>query len=149
LPADCETDFRDQAIEEHLIVATRQEITDAIDTGIAAAWPEIQNKQEAYRVQHGRYFQGLCTHSEPPADGQPAVADQLDTHPDYQAETWLDVNYDTQNPRAALAIDQYVGPQGMGYVCSFRVTIAGELWRREINVGPATYLDAGWRVEED
>ena len=132
-------------------MATRQEITDAIDAGIAAAWPEIQARQDAFFAEHGRYFQGLCTHTDAsvPEDGQPAPADQLDTHPDYQSETWIDVGYDSTNPRAAMTIDQYVGPDGPGYVSSFCVIIAGELWFRSINVGPEAYRELPWRVSLD
>jgi hypothetical protein len=127
-------------------VATQQEITDAVDAGIAAVWSEIESKQEAYLVANGRYFQGLCTHSTLPADGNPAPADQLSDHPDYQAESWLDVGYDDAAPLAALAIDQYDGDDGPGYVCRFSLTIDGVLWQRSINVGPATYFEQPWQA---
>jgi hypothetical protein len=130
-------------------VATRQEITDAIDAGIAAAWPEIEAKQEAFFAQHGRYFQGLCTHRVPPEDGQPAQADRLGSHPNYQTETWLDVGYDpgAPGPRAALAIDQYVGPAGAGYVCKLSLLIGGDYWVRRINNGPEADRSSDWQIE--
>lgn len=125
-----------------------EQILAAIDTGIAAVLPEIATKQTAFIGTHGRYFQGLPTHSEPPADGQTEPADQLDSHPFYQAETWLDVGYDDTTPHAALAIDQYLGPDGPGYACRFTVLIDGQPWQRVVNVGPATWLAAAWHVLE-
>ncbi len=129
-------------------MATPEEITGAIDGGIANVWPEIVSQQETYLAGHGRYFQGLCTHSTPPADGEPASPDQLNLRPDYQEESWHDVGYDMANPRVALTIDQYRGPHGPGYVCSFRVAINGQIWRRQKNVGPETSRDSDWHVEE-
>jgi hypothetical protein len=123
---------------------TLQETTDAIDAAFAGLVGSIQQQQEAYRAARGRYFQGLWSHAAPPADGASAVPDQLTAHPDYQAESWADMQGFPATTQARACCDQYRGPAGEGYVFTMQLLWQGTLWQRAVNFGPEDYRDDGW-----
>lgn len=122
----------------------------SIETSVRSRLGAIRQRQAEYLAQHGHYAQVLPTHSSEPVDGEDAAPDQLDAKPHYQAESAADlspgISFETR--RASLRIDQYIGPQGAGWVLTLRCRINGEIWRLAINEGPEDYRDAAWHRSE-
>ena len=125
-------------------------LTDAIDTHIATILPALTTRQAAVLKNRGHYFQGLKLSTAVPADGALAVLDNTTVAPSYApALTWLAFfgSVPAAFP-AQIAIDQYVSPEGPGWVIVLRVIQASIHGHRRINVGPATWMDSGgWVVE--
>lgn len=135
-------------------MATLIQLRNRVDAWIDARLPAVQAMQEAFRASHGRYWQGLKTHSKPPehttAEDVDADPDGLDEKPTDEQETWR-----TSFPAlasikfpASLTCDTYSGPGGHGYVLTVRVSHNGKTYSRAINVGPETDRSYGWRLEE-
>lgn len=125
---------------------TPEEIRADIDQRLAAKAGEIVAKQAAYLAAHGRYWQGLCTHSVIPEDGEELPPDRAAEKPFYQAESWLDLGGLPETTMSALRIDTYDGPHGKGFVVVSEVMIDGQLWSRSINFGPETFRDSEWKT---
>ena len=127
---------------------TARQIQDAIDGGLEAQWAEILRRQAEYRSAHGRYFQGLPTHTEVPADGAEVAPDRLGAHPTDQAEDWQAMGWPTAGAGKSLArIDTYDGPQGTGFALTLRVRIGPDVWGRAVQEGPENWRAHDWRKE--
>lgn len=124
---------------------TKDEILAEIDTRLAGRFGELSAAQDAYYAAHGRYAQGLDTHSTLPADGIEAAPDRSAAHPTDQAESWADLGSLPAAMLSRLRMDVYESPQGHGYVVVSEVRIAGELCRKALNVGPETSRAHGWQ----
>jgi hypothetical protein len=131
---------------------TLNQIRTAIDNFVDNRWPTIVARQENYRTNQGRYWQGLKTHLVAPAhtsstDGS-KVGDLLDQSPDDQGEfsTWLNVfpEWLSDLLPALIKVDVYDGPQGQGWTLTVEATHNGNLWRRVVNVGPESYRAKAW-----
>lgn len=125
-------------------------LTDSIDSTLQSYLPGIMSKQAQVFTAYGHYFQGLPSSSVVPADGANATIDNWDSSPSYAEElTWRAAwGGDPPSMQSQLTIDQYVGPQGAGWVLTARVIEAGAAMRRSINFGPAAWMDSGgWVVE--
>lgn len=120
-------------------------ITDGIDNLLAAYLPTISQRQADFYALTGDYFQGLPTHTTPPADGAMVLPDNLDTVPIGQPVPWPGEDFPAQGLPCSVRLDIYVGPSGAGWVLTAEVVIGGVLWRRAINVGPETYRAHGWQ----
>jgi len=60
---------------------------------------------------------------------------------------WKDLGMTLPNePVAAYAVDEYVGPKGVGWVLRASVETPEGTWTRAINAGPETGFDAGWAL---
>jgi hypothetical protein len=124
--------------------ATLISVLDRIDARVVTLWPSWSTLQTTFAGSHsGRYFQGLRTHSVLPADGATVAADQLATHPSYQAETWVDFGIAAFSEIFALEMYEYIGPAGNGWLAIFRVKILGTEWMR-IKGSAAEYRDLPW-----
>lgn len=131
---------------------TLAQCRDTIDTFVTNRWPTIVARQENFRSNKGRYWQGLPTHTVIPAwlsnqDGS-ALGDRLNISPDDQGafSTWANVfpEWLTDLLPAQLRVDVYDGPQGQGWTLTATVTHNGNKWRRVVNVGPESNRAQGW-----
>lgn len=125
---------------------TVQEIHDTIDADLSSRLPALIICQEAYLAVNDLYFQGLCTHSILPADGNSAAPDSLDLKPHYQVADWNDFGWNQGNNSYAMEIHQYDSLDGKGWLAVPQVSIAGEVHLRIQNTGPDTWRDVSWNV---
>lgn len=126
-------------------MATVAAVQQQVDTALATIWATIQTREAAYFANVGRYAQLLFTHSVPPADGATALPDIGTTVPYYEpASAAWPLAIRTSLLPFRLAVDQYIGPNGVGYVGVVQVLINGNIWERAAQVGPDTYLAHGW-----
>jgi hypothetical protein len=126
-------------------VSVPQAVRDQVDAALVALWTTVQAREATYVANFGRYAQALYTHATPPADGAVVVPDVGTTIPYYEraVAAWPLAVRQTAYP-FRLAVDQYIAPEGAGYVGVVQVLINGTLWERAAQVGPATYLAHGW-----
>jgi hypothetical protein len=131
-------------------VPTLNQVRNAIDNWVTNRWATVVARQENYRANKGRYWQGLRTHLVPPAhanntDGS-RVGDNLNANPTDQFESWLAVfpEWLTELLPACVRVDVYDGPSGQGWVLIVEATHNGNLWRRRVNVGPETSHALPW-----
>lgn len=134
-------------------MATPAQIIANIETRLANQWPVLVNVQNRYFNRHGRYAQGLRTHTILPSEGVDAAADRLNARPTDQAESWNDLatengfSFPATNI-AALQIDAYNGLEGHGWSASLTVKINNKFYKRTVNVGPETWRSMAWRIIE-
>ncbi len=110
----------------------------------------IQAQADYYQA-NGQFWQGLATHSQPPADGQQVVPDRLWSHPTDQAESWLAVdlgNYISplQQTPYLTYVDVYEAPAGAGFVACMQLSLGGSIVERCVNYGPETWRYHDWQV---
>ena len=131
---------------------TLNQMRNAIDNFVTNKWSTIVARQENFRTNRGRYWQGLPTHLVCPAhsnstDGS-KTGDRLGESPDDQGQfsTWLNVfpEWLTELLPACVRVDTYDGPQGQGWVLTVEATHNGRLYRRSQNVGPESFRTQGW-----
>ncbi len=122
-----------------------------VDAFITNQWPTIQARQDTFRTNAGRYWQGLMTHTASPAhtnaaDGS-ALGDRLAFGPSGQASTWLDMfpEWASELLPAAITIDVYESAQGHGWTLRVQAQHNGVEWRRVVNVGSETQRVEAWR----
>lgn len=133
---------------------TLAQARDRVDTWLANHWPNFVARQENFRANRGRYWQGLLTHTSIPnhlsGGAADAVADRLSVHPTDQFEDWKTAfpEWDGVPIPAAVKVDTYGGPQGQGWCATIYVRFNGTLYSRAQNVGPESYRTYGWRVEQ-
>lgn len=130
---------------------TLVQMRNAVDTFVTNKWPTIVARQENFRANRGRYWQGLTTHLTPPAHTSSAdgsvVGDRLAQSPDdQQFSTWLNVfpEWLAEVLPATVRVDTYDGPEGMGWVLTVEAIHNGIRWSRSQNVGPESHRTQGW-----
>jgi hypothetical protein len=123
---------------------TREEIFQSIEAAVVTRADLITAQQDGFRGLAGDFFQGLPTHSEPPADGAQVAPDRLSDHPTDQPVAWTAFKGLPETMMSSLRCDTYDGPAGAGYVLTLEVEIAGVLWRKSFNFGPEEWRAAGW-----
>lgn len=107
-------------------------------------YANMVTKQDQYRAKHGRYWQGLQTHSKAPG--------ATSTSPDL----WFNVPTDQRgygwgkmisfaNMPYSMRVDVYSGPDGDGWVLCAQVTEGGQTLERCQGDG-AENRDRGWQV---
>lgn len=133
---------------------TLSQLRDRVDAFIADKWPTLVARQENFRANRGRYWQGLRTHTIVPQhdngkDGSSA-GDRLAATPNDHFENWLNVfpEWDGVPIPCSLTVDTYDGPGGMGWVAKIEVSFNGKTYERAGNVGPESYRAFGWRVQD-
>lgn len=111
-------------------------------------------RQNAYFATNNKYWQGLITHSSPPAHSSTNVADapadKFTFHPTDQPATWTDFlpEWNGENFAAAAQIDVYNGESGRGWIVRVFVRYGGTIYERCKSFGPDTSFDFAWRVYE-
>lgn len=116
-----------------------------VDLRIVALWADIQSVQSDYHATHGRYWQGLRTHSVIPANGGEDAPDIGTTTPTDQPDVWPGVLVANALPMA-LTIDTYDGPAGQGYIARLYVQAIGNVYMRSAQVGAESWHAHGWRL---
>lgn len=127
-------------------MATLAQIRTAVDTRLTSLWPTIQARQDTYLSNHGRYWQGLRTHTVNPAEGTPVLPTVGTVVPSYEdpSDAWP-AGVRTTPLEMALWIDQYVTPDGTpGYVATVQVDVLGKTYQRSQNVGPEDWRTQPW-----
>lgn len=131
-------------------MATLVQMRSAVDAWLDGKFPTIVARQENYRANRGSYWQGLRTHSSPPAytnakDGS-SLGNRLGIHPTDQFEDWLAVfpEWASEALPVSVWVDVYDGPTGKGWAIGVEATYDGILWRRVKNVGPETHREVAW-----
>ena len=125
---------------------TREEIQAEIDRRFELQRPYIESVQAQYFATHGRYFQGLSTHSVMPADGVEIAPDRGLERPSDQAEGWLDVGQLPAQMLSQMEINVYDSSIGRGYFVVLEFRWEGSICRRQINFGPEESFGHDWRV---
>lgn len=123
-------------------MATRQQITDAVDSKLATLWTAIQNRQDTFFATNNRFWEGRRSHSVIPADGTETLPD-IGTSANTGSTAWPTAIRNTALPMA-LEVTAYDGPNGKGYVATVTVTVAGQTWQRSAQVGGETWRAEGW-----
>lgn len=131
---------------------TLNQMRTAINNWVDGKWSTIVARQENFRTNRGRYWQGLKTHLVPPAHtnskDDSKVGDRLNESPDDQGafSTWLNVfpEWLTELLPASVQVDVYEGTQGHGWTLTVEATHNGDLWRRVVNVGPESHRAQAW-----
>ena len=123
---------------------TMQQVRDAVDANWASFAATLQTKQATYLGAHGRYFQGLPSHTATPADGNDAAPDSLTATPSYQTDSWASLGGFPATTKSVIECHQYDGPLGKGYLVFLTVLVGGRRWRRAIEFGPETFRNAAW-----
>lgn len=122
----------------------KPEILAVVDSRFASFSAYVQKQQAAYLAKTGRYFQGLLTHKEIPADGEEVAPDNLDARPAKQTEGWLDVGQLPEKTVSALRIDRYSG----GFVVRVYIRVEEQLWTRAIDFGSGKFTSDWTAVHE-
>ena len=94
----------------------------------------LDDVEASYLADHGKYAQGLLTHSQRPADGNEKAPDRLGSHPSDQAHSWEDLVPPGTLPErwmSGLGIDVHETPQGWEYTVRSEIIVAGTLYRKE------------------
>lgn len=125
-------------------MATLQQIKDAIDARLITVFNNLTNRQNTFFGNRNKYFQGLRTHSSLPSEGNTAVADQLDSRPNYQTQTWRNAGIGSFNEAFALEVHQYNGPNGMGWCAIITVSVNGFIWTKVKDCGVEPHRNSGW-----
>lgn len=133
-------------------MATLANVRDRVDSWLAARWPTVQARQEAYLAAHGHYWQGIrSTILEPnhtTADFADTIPDNMSSKPTDQVETWMDFLPEMNNTSipAVFIMDVYQSPQGSGYVAHVLARYNGTLYHRAQNVGPESFRTQAWHI---
>lgn len=134
---------------------TLNQMRNMIDNFVTNKWSTIVARQENFRANRGRYWQGLATHSACPAhasnsDGS-KVGDRLNEGPGDQFSTWLNVfpEWLSELLPACVRVDVYDGPEGQGWVLTVEAMHNGTLYRRSQNVGPESHRTKAWHTVQE
>lgn len=128
-----------------------QQIADATDANLAASLSAAVSLQNAYFAENGRYWQGVPTIDDPPADGETLTPD-TSRRPSDQLEDWVASGAAQLLPdqvQTRLSVDVYDGPAGAGWVVRMEFRSEGVLYRKAVNVGPESSRSHGWREVSD
>ena len=125
-----------------------------INAWLAIFWVEFAAKQETYFQAHGKYFQGLYTHTLETGDSD-SEADDLDNAPSDQAgQSWrsfMASALEGVSLPCRFRCDVYELHGQWGYVLTVQVKIAGKVYERSKNFGWDTGRTKAWaqiEVEE-
>jgi hypothetical protein len=134
-------------------MATLSEIRTTVNAWLAAWLPKFPPVQEAYRQQHGHYFQGLQTHATPPADGALVAPDIALTTPGDQPVAWRHVippesGYDISDPMpCALRLDVWDSGQAQGWILTAQFVADGVTYQKSYRSDTGTWSD--WAAVPD
>lgn len=114
----------------------------AADAMLANLAAHVADRQAAYLLAHGRYFQGIRTHRQGQTPGVGAPP-ETSRRPTDQAEDWNGAGFSLP---PAIELHVYDGPAGKGYTAIIEVLVAGKRWRRAESSGPeSAHRTHAWR----
>jgi hypothetical protein len=117
------------------------------DQRLSLLWPDLLDAQIKHHTAHGKYFQGLRTHSAIPEDGQNSAPDRLSSHPTDQSTSWSD--FLTVSPSElpmSLGINVYSGHYGEGFVVIMDVVESGAHYRKAVAAGREFWQSHDWEI---
>lgn len=123
---------------------TLKEVTDAIDSRVDQLLPWISEQQNSYKAEYKKYAQLGWSHSIDPSDGVPLNADLLQELLPGKTHTWVNFGYPITEPVCNASIDEYVGPEGSGWILNLSFRFNGKKYMRSINNGPNKKFDSPW-----
>lgn len=132
------------------VILVGTDVADApadIETLLGKTFPSVDQFQKDHFAKFGAYAQVLPLYTNTPADGIAELPTDLEAKPTdgvKGADLWTAIG--EQAYPANLHIDVYDGPSGLGYVLVVQAKFNGQLWQREINVGPEDYRNSDWTV---
>src|SRR5688572_17536421 len=115
-----------------------------IETELTELITELAVMQPAFFSIYGRYWQGIRTHTTPPADGTKTPPNP-EGKPTDQSETWKDLGLTLpEQTEASYSVSAYHSRAGHGYVIHADVIVVGVHHRKSLNVGPDTWRTHTW-----
>lgn len=129
---------------------TLTQVRNAANTILTDRLPALIARQENFRANRGRYWQGRPTHSVRPShtngsDGS-AISDRLDETATNSFDTWrtaLPILASLLLP-CSLEMHAYSGPLGDGWALVLEFVHSGARYQKVVNVGPESYRDHDW-----
>lgn len=119
----------------------------------ASRWQNLVDRQEAFLLAHGKYFQGKWTHAAIVTQTDALTGDTIPTaladHPHDQVQDWRNFTgniFDALPFPCRLRIDVYQGPQGWGWVACLQVIYNGNTYERSRSVGPDASRTSAWAL---
>jgi len=126
------------------------EILSQIDQRIDELWPVLTKAQTEYFAMTGRYYQALWSHSTPPSIVSAKYPDGWYTHPTDQQYRWSDISIiKFEEMPYQMKIDVYDGPEGAGYVASYRFQEKDYVCEKSRNTGPEALKGSDWLLVMD
>ncbi|MDV2479218.1 MAG: hypothetical protein RX317_03120 [bacterium] len=123
-----------------------------IDGRLGLLLTHLEARQDAYFTAHGRYFQGIKTHTVlPKGEIDEETPPDRTRKPTDQAEDWngAGIILPAKMP-FALAMDVYDGPRGKGWSARVEVEHQGREFARRVGFGPdATQYTHDWQEVTD
>ena len=126
---------------------TAEEILPIIDQYLEIVWDSVVSRQlQYYQQSHGRYMQGLKSHSSIPVDGNHEYPDLFLSSPSDWPATWLDMDILPFSPSPyAFTMDVYDGQYGSGFVFCVEIVIESVTYKRCMNYGGEIWRNTrGW-----
>ncbi len=104
----------------------------------------IATKQAAFKLANGRHFQILPQPAIPPVDGV-KTAPNTTAKGDASTVSFSDQSISVPaTVPCSMAIDNYTGPLGQGYVIRLTLVKDGKTYMKAINNGPETRMTHDW-----
>lgn len=127
---------------------TLLQIQTQVNQRLSVLWPKVKTRQETYRSNKGRYWQGLLF-ATPPDDGATCTPNTALTAGPQNTSWAVAINSDLlASEVAALRIDTYEAPGGVhGYYCTCFVSKNGTTYARTAHVENGSEVTTGsWAV---
>lgn len=130
---------------------TLANLRDAVDAKLANLWPRIVNRQDAYFLAHGHYWQGMFTHTIPPnTTNQDNVEvevapDNLNARPTDETEGWQEVSNFPATLAYRLRMDIWEA-EVKGYTGTIQVRHNGNHYQRSKSVPDDRFTQAWFRL---
>lgn len=127
------------------VMAKSPAVSKTLNDAVAVVVAALDSGQAAVKSRRGKFGQVLFTHAEPPGEGSKGTPDAIDAKPPHDADALPELKGELAEVDAfRLAIDEYVGPRGDGYVVRVESMVDGKRFARSIVHGADTHLGKDW-----
>lgn len=117
-----------------------------VEAEAVAVIAAIESVQTTHIGSNSRYWQGSSTHTVIPADGA-AIAPDTSAKPT-GGESWADKSISLPGgTKSSYEVQEYEGPNGVGYTINQKVTSGGDTYMRIIDRGSEN-RDEDWFLED-
>ena len=114
------------------------------ETEFAPISTVIEQKQNDYFNQKGKFWQGIKTLDEPSEEAKDTKKKRKPTDVD---EDWEDMGIPIpKKSKYSYQVDTYEGEQGHGYTTTIKYKDKGKIYMKVINNGPETYRERDWEL---